>query len=288
MTARYEDRMLRVLAHIYDNPEGDLSLDALSDVAAMSRFHWHRVFHAMTGETCAQAVRRMRLHRAAAWLVQTDRPIAGIANAIGYPSQQSFTRAFLAGYGITPGAFRRKGELCPPHLHVRKGDYPMHPIEIETHPARRLAAILHQGPYVEVGKAFESLGAVLTGRSLWAYVRGMIGVYYDDPDAVPAAELRSDAGAIVTGDAVLAEPLEERQLPPGRYVVMRYKGPYSGLAAAYRHLYGDWVPQSGEELGDHPPLEIYLNSPMDIAPEDLLTECLCPAKVAAVTHGAGR
>nr|MCU0854535.1 AraC family transcriptional regulator [Paracoccaceae bacterium] len=49
----YEDRLLRVLDHIAENPAGDLSLDALADVAAMSRFHWHRVFHAMTGETAA-------------------------------------------------------------------------------------------------------------------------------------------------------------------------------------------------------------------------------------------
>ena len=43
MTNANEKRLLRVLDHIHDNPAGDLSLDALSDVAAMSRFHWHRV-----------------------------------------------------------------------------------------------------------------------------------------------------------------------------------------------------------------------------------------------------
>jgi len=68
-----------VLDHIHDNPAGDLSLDALADVAAMSRFHWHRVFHAMTGETAAQAVRRIRLHRAAVLLVQSELPLADIA-----------------------------------------------------------------------------------------------------------------------------------------------------------------------------------------------------------------
>ena len=34
MPATYEDRMLRVLDYIHDNPAGDLSLDALADVAA--------------------------------------------------------------------------------------------------------------------------------------------------------------------------------------------------------------------------------------------------------------
>ena len=73
MANAYEARMLRVIDYIHDNLDGDLSLDNLADVAAMSRFHWHRVFHAMTGETCAAAVRRVRLNRAAGWCIRIDR-----------------------------------------------------------------------------------------------------------------------------------------------------------------------------------------------------------------------
>jgi AraC family transcriptional regulator len=94
MQNSYEDRILRVLSYIHDNPAGDLSLDTLADVAAMSRFHWHRVYRAMTGETCAQAVRRVRLHRGSIWLVQSDRTIDQIATDCGYPNSASFSRAF--------------------------------------------------------------------------------------------------------------------------------------------------------------------------------------------------
>jgi AraC family transcriptional regulator len=78
------------LQYIHENPDGDLSLDALADVALMSRFHWHRVFHAMTGETCAQAVKRIRLYRASSWLLGTDKTVAEIATAVGYPNIQSY------------------------------------------------------------------------------------------------------------------------------------------------------------------------------------------------------
>ncbi|WP_430450351.1 AraC family transcriptional regulator [Rhodophyticola sp.] len=276
MATSYEDRLLRVLAYIHDNPAGDLSLDELADVAAMSRFHWHRVFRAMTGETCAQAVRRVRLHRAAVWLVQTDRPLRRIAADVGYPSLSSFSRAFVASHGLTPGAFRTRGELMPPLLTAEKGGYPVYPIDIADHPARRLAAIAHRGPYVMIGKAFESLGAVFSSRNLWPHAGGMVGVYYDDPDAVAADDLRSLAGVVVDDAAPVAAPLEEVKLPAGRYAVMHYKGPYSGLAAAYKHMYGVWLPRSGEELGDHPPIEVYLNNPQDTAPEDLLTDVCVP------------
>ena len=58
MTNPTERRILRVLDHIHDHPAGDLSLDALADVAALSRFHWNRPFRAVTGGTASQAVRR--------------------------------------------------------------------------------------------------------------------------------------------------------------------------------------------------------------------------------------
>ncbi len=36
MATSYEDRVLRVLTHICDHLDGDLSLDVLADVAAVS------------------------------------------------------------------------------------------------------------------------------------------------------------------------------------------------------------------------------------------------------------
>ena len=98
--ASYEKRVLRVLKYIHENPADDLSLDALADIALMSRFHWHRVFQAMTGATCAQAVRRIRLYRASSWLLGSDKTVAEIATAVGYPNIQSFTRAFNETFGV--------------------------------------------------------------------------------------------------------------------------------------------------------------------------------------------
>ena len=86
MTTPTERRILRVLDHIHDHPASDLSLDALADVAALSRFHWHRLFRAVTGETAAQAVRRIRLQKASVMLVQTALPVDQVARAVGCDS----------------------------------------------------------------------------------------------------------------------------------------------------------------------------------------------------------
>ena len=143
MAQDYERRLQRVVDHIHDNPAGDLSLDVLADVAALSRFHFHRVYTAVVGETAANTVRRMRLHRAAVALVQGVDPLPTIARRVGYPQMASFTRAFAGHYGLTPAAFRKRGELRPfPLLLAKKGPL-MYPVITRTDPARRLAAVPH-------------------------------------------------------------------------------------------------------------------------------------------------
>ena len=154
----------------------------------------------------------------------------------------------------------------------------MYPIEIRHEPARRIAAIPHKGPYMNINRAFEKLGATIAARGLFPQVGKMIGVYYDSPADVAPADLRSHAGFEVQSDTAIATPLELVDLPAGRYAVLLFKGPYAGLPAAYNQLLGDWLPQSNEPIGNVPMFEIYLNSPMDTAPENLLTEiCLALA-----------
>jgi AraC family transcriptional regulator len=276
MASVYEKRILRVLDYIHANPAGDLSLDALADVAAMSRFHWHRVFHGMTGETLACAVRRIRLHRSACWLVQTEKPIAEIAAMAGFGNVQTYTRVFRQSYSHSPAAFRKLGELTSPYHPKSKGNPAMFQVEIKNSPARRVLAVPHRGPYMEISKAFEKLSAIVASRNLFPHARGMVGVYYDDPSAVKAADLRSHAGLVVDPSLPKVDGLEDVQLPGGRTAVLRFKGHYSGLPAAYDYLYGTWLPASGHEAGDSPVFEDYVNSPMDTAPENLLTDICLP------------
>lgn len=278
MANDYEKRLRRVVDHIHDHPAGDLSLDALADVAALSRFHFHRVYNAVVGETAANTVRRMRLHKAAVGLVQGTEPIAVIAKRVGYPQIASFNRAFAGHYGLTPAAFRNRGELRPfPLLLAKKGPL-MFPVTTRTDPERRLAAVPHRGPYHEIGRAFEKLGSTVAARGFYGRLGRLVGVYYDSPADVKPGDLRSHAGLETPADLPIAPPLEEVRLPAGRHAVLTFTGPYAGLPAAYDQLMGVWLPESGEVPADSPVFEVYLNNPMDTAPEALVTEVCLPLK----------
>jgi AraC family transcriptional regulator len=58
--------------------------------------------------------------------------------------------------------------------------------------------------------------------------------------------------------------------------VLRFRGPYATMRAAYQWLYGEWLVQSGAQPADAPVFEEYLNSPRDTAPNDLLTDIHLP------------
>lgn len=152
----------------------------------------------------------------------------------------------------------------------------MYDIEITDHPARRLAAIAHVGPYPEIGAAFGRLDALCTSRNLWPKVQDMIGIYLDSPDDTPASELRSYACVAVDADTEIAPPLEELDLEAGPVAVLHYTGPYSGLRDCYQYLCGTWLPRAGRTPRDAPCYEINLNSPRDTPPEELRTDICVP------------
>jgi AraC family transcriptional regulator len=279
-TARQQDveaRLLRVLAYIHDNLDGDLSLDTLSDIACMSRFHWHRVFSAMTGETLADAVRRIRLLKAANALVQETGSIAEIAGRHGYPNLASFSRAFNAALGASPGEFRERGVQQANDLRRNPGANTMYPVTLKDLAPSRAAGVPHLGPYPELAKAFQQLGGILAARNLFAQARGLFAIYHDAPESKPAADLRAHV-AVLIGDDFPAgiQGLEYFDLAGGRHAILEHKGPYATLGSAYEWLYGKWLPLSGEEPRDGPPVELYLNDPRNTPPDQLRTDIRLP------------
>ena len=276
MAVDYRERLRRVYAAIHDDPARRYSLDEMADLAALSRFHFHRVFAAMTGETLAEAVRRIRLNGAAHALVRDTAPVAAIGRAHGYPSAASFSRAFRAAYGVTPARFRARGLALPDALKTMKGGQAMFPVEIRNEPPRRLIGLPHRGAYHQINRTYAALGAELAARDLWRQSRGMAAVYYNDPALTPEGDLQSFAAIVVDADVACPDPLQSREVAGGRHAVMVFKGPYTGLAAAYDWLFGAWLAESAAALRDAPSWELYLNSPMDTAPDALETLIFVP------------
>lgn len=83
-----------------------IALDALSQVAGLSKFHLLRCFKQMVGMTPWQYQSMRRIEHARALLRQAT-PLTEVAMACGYADQSHLTRSFRQHVGVTPGAYRR-------------------------------------------------------------------------------------------------------------------------------------------------------------------------------------
>jgi AraC family transcriptional regulator len=277
----YYERIVRTLVYIQRHLDEELELENVASIAAFSRFHFHRVFRGLVGESLKEYIRRLRLERAALALKQHDGPITEIAFSAGFETHEAFTRAFGAMFGVSPSGYRAAHQPAPEspsgaHLDDVSGYHPPDygeplPVEVKELPAIRIVFLRHVGPYSQVGATWGRLMS-------WAGMRGLLGAHtrtiglvHDDPDVTPADKVRYDA-AVVVNRAV--EPEGEfgvTEIPGGKYAVFVHRGPYETLGKTYQRFFGGWLPKSGRELRDSEAFEEYLNSPMSARPEDLLT-----------------
>lgn len=274
--ARYEERLRRVSSYIHDHLDDDLDMDRMAEIACLSPWHWHRIYRAVHGETARATVKRLRLHRAAGELAQSHAPVSRIAKRAGYPNVQSFTRTFREAYGLAPAEYRKSGGHALYQTAAAQGNVTMFDVEVKTLEPLRIIGLRHTGPYMEINRAYARLWELLQTRGLVHPDMMGIAVYFDDPDVTPPDKLRSLAAVSAPEDVEADAPLEERRLDGGEHAVLLYRGPYAGLDAAYKWLFGTWVPASGQAMASAPAYEIYLNSPSDTPPAELLTQICLP------------
>ncbi|WHO40906.1 AraC family transcriptional regulator [Sphingobium sp. AP49] len=107
MLDQYQDRMQRVLDHIDRHLDDHLDLDAISSVAAFSKYHFHRQFSAIFGLSVHRYVQLARMKRAAYRLAyRHGQMITAIALDAGYDAPDAFARAFRRNFGQSPSSFR--------------------------------------------------------------------------------------------------------------------------------------------------------------------------------------
>jgi AraC family transcriptional regulator len=146
-------------------------------------------------------------------------------------------------------------------------------VEVKPMPALRVAAVRHAGPYRQIGKAFERLGAIASAAGLFQQPGAvMIAIYHDDPDTTPQDKLRSDAGIVVPDHVQLPDGLVEQRIPAGRYARTEHVGPYEQLEDAWSRFKDEALPAGGHRIGARPSYEIYRNDPTKVPKEELRTE----------------
>ena len=202
LTSPYHEAVVIVVLVCLDEPGKDHNLATLAAQAGYSPFHFHRIFRAMTGESPSAFLRRIRLEWSAKQLIEGT-SVSKVAAESGFGSLDSFTRAFRLAYGERPSAFRRSP--CHILLACPNGVHYGHPftIDFQTYRGRQMnirieqsqelhvIGMRHIGPYPTIGSTFGKLmGWVAQNPTEFI---GSVATFLDDPEQVPAEDLRSDA-----------------------------------------------------------------------------------------------
>ena len=107
-------RLARVVEYMRAHYRDPITLDRLAAEAAISKFHFARLFKAATGEAPHRFLVRLRVDAARQLLRDTELTVAQVAAAVGYGSVAQFAAAFVRHVGRTPRAFREAARGAPP------------------------------------------------------------------------------------------------------------------------------------------------------------------------------
>jgi transcriptional regulator GlxA family with amidase domain len=85
-----------------------LTLEDLASIAAISKYHFHRLFTVTYGRTPAAHLAERRIERAQDLLRSTNLSVTEVCFAVGYSSLGSFSSRFTQIVGETPSAFQHR------------------------------------------------------------------------------------------------------------------------------------------------------------------------------------
>lgn len=98
--------ILSSLDYIEAHIREEIKIETLAEKFFFSKYHYYRLFKAITGYSLVEYIDKRRLSLACEALKNTDRKILDIAMACGYNSHELLTRKFKKVYNMSPKQYR--------------------------------------------------------------------------------------------------------------------------------------------------------------------------------------
>ena len=269
----YYERVERAIEFIESNLQYPLRLEQISDEAFLSKYHFHRVFASIVGETVGDYIRKRRLTEASCLLVTTNKKIIEIALDFQFESQQSFSRSFKNHFGITPGKYR-KNSLSRFMFERKKitnqklkhlGGISMKPVIKEINEIKIIGmekTTTLQTSYIDIPKLWEAfckrmceINNIKNAKVF--YEARKPDLNFDMNDFTETTEFTEIAGLEVDEVKDIPEGMVNITVPAGKYAVFTHKGFAKDLRQTYEYIWGTWLPNSNYEADLKYDFELY-------------------------------
>lgn len=250
-------------------------MEHIAKIVNFSKFHFHRIFKTVSGETLSGYIRRLRLESAASFLAtELDKSVTEVAFECNFSSSQSFAKAFKSYFEMTPTEFRdqyRLGVQEPPvftldeknlHPEINESSFRLNknldvtPTEISSFKIAYIESCLSDDKRIYAD--YEKLLYWAYEQNIGMDARG-IGVMWDNPDLTVPESCRYDLGLEITKPVELTNEIREQEIEGGLYAVHNCIVAHNDFESIYTDLFFDWLPGSGYIPEDKPSFELYLN-----------------------------
>ena len=160
-------------------------------------------------------------------------------------------------------------------------------IQVKKTEVQTLVALIHYGPYDQVGKTMASLLAWFE-QNKFSPTGAPSAAYFMDPTLYSPEECLSEVRIPIpeAQKEVVRKKLKEGGMrifttTPVKVAYTTHKGPYNEVMPVYQSLLR-WIQENGYEFAGSP-VEVYLNNPQKTKPMDLLTEIQIPVTKKQIT-----
>lgn len=108
-SGRLRDFYIReAISFVEQNFQNDISIEDIASCCGLNRSYFGKIFHDTVGKSPQEFLMSYRMAKAAELLKLTQLSVSDIGNAVGYPNQLHFSRAFKTIYGISPRNWRNE------------------------------------------------------------------------------------------------------------------------------------------------------------------------------------
>lgn len=240
----YQQRLQPVIRYLESHFKESLNLKQVAEKAFLSPYHFHRLFKAITHETPADFLRRLKLEHAAHQLFYNNQSTTELALSLGFSSSQSFAKAFRRYFGISATDIRhclnqeqyrllihhsKIGHLLrnPGNVNLQKSTYAC-PCTQQQGTAMKIESIKHKSlAYIRVtGPYGQDYQAAQQRLHQWATLHALtegdsIYIYHDNPEITPEEKCRTDICITVPVGTKVPKDIELKTLPAGNYASLR-------------------------------------------------------------------
>lgn len=271
MKSYYYQRIKEATSFIEYNLKNNLSVGLIAEKACFSKYHFIRIFMAITGDTVGNYVRKRRISKSAEALIHTGDSILSIALEYQFDSQEAYTRSFKKIYNTTPGQYRKRGvnqlafkqnELSDLRLEHLKNNISMEP-EIITVRAKKLVGLAVTTSMVDnkipqLWQHFMSrVGEIKNNCNTGRYGIHVYDSQLKAEDYCETLKFEKWATVEVSTFEDIPDDMNTHVLEGGKYAVFTHKGGVSGFQMSVDYVYGTWLPGADYELDTRDDFEYY-------------------------------